>query len=121
MCRFTHPFLTPCIDISTSINYFRDKRNKMINVNKYFDGYVKSLSYATSEGKSTVGVMEPGEYEFETSMSETMIVIEGELEALLPGEPEWKTYTSGNTFDIPANSSFKVRALGQTSYLCKYI
>ncbi len=36
----------------------------MITVNEYFDGAVKSLGYQTNEGKSTVGVMEEGEYKF---------------------------------------------------------
>ena len=57
----------------------------MISSNEYFDGTVKSLGYTSATGKSTIGVMEPGEYEFNTSAKETMNVVEGELIALLPG------------------------------------
>ncbi|MFD2163907.1 pyrimidine/purine nucleoside phosphorylase [Paradesertivirga mongoliensis] len=92
----------------------------MINVNEYFNGTVKSLGYDSSEGKSTIGVIEPGEYEFGTSSHETMIVIEGELVALLPGQSDWKNYKNSESFEVPANSSFKVKANSQTSYLCKY-
>ena len=92
----------------------------MINVNEYFDGAVKSLAYASAEGKSTIGVIESGEYEFGTSTHETMVVIEGELIALLPGETDWKSFTSGQAFEVPANSSFKVKTAAQSSYLCKY-
>lgn len=92
----------------------------MINVNEYFGGTVKSLAYTSAEGKSTIGVIESGEYEFGTSSHETMVVIEGELVALLPGENEWKSFTNGQSFEVPANSSFKVKTSGQTSYLCKY-
>jgi purine/pyrimidine-nucleoside phosphorylase len=92
----------------------------MINVNEYFDGTVKSLGYASAEGKSTIGVIEPGEYEFGTSSHETMIVIEGELIASLPGQSEWKSFKNGESFEVPANASFKVKASSQTSYLCKY-
>lgn len=92
----------------------------MINVNEYFDGTVKSLGYTSADGKSTIGVIESGEYEFGTSSHETMVVIEGELVALLPGEAEWKGFTNGQSFEVPANASFKVKASGQTSYLCKY-
>ena len=92
----------------------------MINVNEYFDGTVKSLGYDSAEGKSTIGVIEPGEYEFGTSSHETMIVIEGELVALLPGQSEWKSFKNTESFEVPANTSFKVRASSQTSYLCKY-
>ena len=92
----------------------------MINVNEYFDGKVKSLAYTSAEGKSTIGVIESGEYEFGTSTHETMVVIEGELVALLPGESEWKSFKNGQSFEVPANSSFKVTTSGQSSYLCKY-
>jgi len=92
----------------------------MINVNEYFDGKVKSLAYTSAEGKSTIGVIESGEYEFGTSTHETMVVIEGELVALLPGESEWKSFKNGQSFEVSANSSFKVKTSGQSSYLCKY-
>jgi len=92
----------------------------MINVNEYFDGAVKSLGYQSTEGKSTIGVIEAGEYEFGTSQHETMVVIEGKLTALLPGAADWAVYTNGQSFEVPANASFKVKAEGQTSYLCKY-
>ncbi len=92
----------------------------MINVNEYFNGTVKSLGYTSAEGKSTVGVIEPGEYEFGTSTHETMIVIEGELLALLPGQSEWKSFKNSESFEVEADSSFKVRATSQTAYLCKY-
>lgn len=92
----------------------------MINVNEYFDGTVKSLGYDSADGKSTIGVIEPGEYEFGTSSHETMVVVEGELVALLPGQSEWKSFKNSEYFEVPANSSFKVKATSQTSYLCKY-
>jgi uncharacterized protein YaiE (UPF0345 family) len=92
----------------------------MINVNEYFEGAVKSLAYTAADGKSTIGVIESGEYEFGTSSHETMTVIEGELQAFLPGAELWKSFTNGQSFEVPANSSFKVKATAQTSYLCKY-
>lgn len=93
----------------------------MINVNEYFEGAVKSLAYTSAEGKSTIGVIEPGEYEFGTSRHETMKVIEGTLHALLPGgDSTWQAYTNGESFEIEANQNFKVKADTQVSYLCKY-
>lgn len=92
----------------------------MINVNEYFDGAVKSLGYASAEGKSTIGVIESGEYEFGTSSHETMTVIEGELIAQLPGSEKWVSYNNGQSFEVEANTSFKVKSDKQTSYLCKY-
>lgn len=92
----------------------------MISANEYFDATVKSLGYETPNGQSTVGVMEEGNYEFGTSSHETMTVIEGELIALLPGETETKSFKNGQSFEVEANSSFKVQSVGQTSYLCVY-
>jgi hypothetical protein len=92
----------------------------MISVNEYFDKKVKSLGYSNAEGKSTVGVMEEGEYEFGTSSHETMMVIEGELIALLPNQTEWKSFKAGTSFEVDANVSFKVKSVGQSSYLCRY-
>lgn len=92
----------------------------MITENQYFDGNVKSLGYETAEGKSTVGVINPGEYTFGTAQQEIMHVVEGELEALLPGTTEWVNITAGNYFEVPANASFKVKASVQTAYLCQY-
>lgn len=92
----------------------------MINVNEYFGGAVKSLGYTSVEGKSTVGVIEAGEYEFGTSSPEIMHIIEGELSVQLSGDTQWKIYGKGQSFDVPSNSSFKAKAKEQTSYLCKY-
>lgn len=92
----------------------------MIKVNEYFGGNVKSLGYTSSQGNATLGVMEDGAYEFNTGTAEVMVVIQGQLTALLAGEQEWKSYTNGQEFKVPANSSFKVKSKGQTSYLCKF-
>ncbi|MEQ9287294.1 MAG: pyrimidine/purine nucleoside phosphorylase [Cyclobacteriaceae bacterium] len=92
----------------------------MINSNEYFEGKVKSLGYSTDGGTSTIGVMEAGDYEFNTSSKEQMIVIEGSLDVQLAGEADWKNYRNGDSFEVMAGSSFKVKSTGQTSYLCKY-
>lgn len=92
----------------------------MINVNEYFDGAVKSLGYQSVAGKSTIGVIASGTYEFGTSQHETMTIIEGELAAKLPGASEWQTYTQGQAFEVPANASFQVKAENPVAYLCQY-
>ena len=92
----------------------------MISVNEYFDGNVKSIGYTTKEGKSTLGVMNAGTYEFGTSTHETMIVVEGEMTVKLPGISEWVTYKAGEAYQIEANEKFQVKVSAQTSYLCQY-
>ena len=92
----------------------------MIKSNEYFNAKVKSLGYSNGAGDATVGVMEVGEYEFSTSSHETMHVIEGELNVLLPDSEVWESYNSGTSFEVQAGSSFKVQSMQSTSYLCKY-
>ncbi|PSR55694.1 hypothetical protein AHMF7605_20385 [Adhaeribacter arboris] len=92
----------------------------MIQVNEYFDGAVKSLAYHTPMGKSSVGVINPGTYAFGTAQPEIMTIIEGSLEVLLSGADNWQTYTSGQFFEVPGNSSFQVKTEEQAAYLCQY-
>ncbi|MFI1744520.1 pyrimidine/purine nucleoside phosphorylase [Thalassobellus sediminis] len=92
----------------------------MISTNEYFEGHVKSLGYTSAKGKSTIGVMEAGEYEFGTSTHETMIVIEGEMTVKLPGASDWATYKAGSSYEIEANEKFQVKVSTQTAYLCQY-
>lgn len=92
----------------------------MFKINHYFDNKVSSIAYTSTVGESTLGVMESGEYEFATSKHEVMNVIEGKLTVLLPGETEWKSFVSGESFNVEANVSFKVKVESNTSYLCQY-
>jgi uncharacterized protein YaiE (UPF0345 family) len=92
----------------------------MLEVNEYFDGNVKSIGFQTETLPATVGVMAIGEYEFGTSQKETMTVVSGVLTVLLPGEKKWKSISSGKSFKIAANSSFKLKVDIETAYLCIY-
>lgn len=92
----------------------------MISTNEYFEGHVKSLGYTSATGKSTIGVMEVGTYEFGTSTHETMTVIEGEMEVKLPDASNWKTYKASESYEVEANEKFMVKVSEQTAYLCQY-
>jgi uncharacterized protein YaiE (UPF0345 family) len=92
----------------------------MITVNEYFGGKVKSLGYTSLEGRSTIGIIEAGEYKFDTSQHETMTIIEGSMDVLLPGESVSKQFKAGESFEIEAAQFFTVKCGTQTSYLCKY-
>ena len=91
----------------------------MITTNTYFDGKVKSLGFE-SNGKKSLGVMEPGEYTFDTSMHETMQVISGTLTVRLPGSDEWKDYNAGDSFEVDAGKEFDLRVPVATGYVCRY-
>ncbi|MCR6653822.1 MAG: pyrimidine/purine nucleoside phosphorylase [Cellvibrionaceae bacterium] len=92
----------------------------MLKVNEYFSGSVKSISFETATQPATVGVMEQGEYEFSTGAKETMVVISGELAIQFPGKSDWQSYVDGQAFEVEGNSSFKVKAVRDTAYLCKF-
>ncbi|WP_349617610.1 pyrimidine/purine nucleoside phosphorylase [Azotobacter salinestris] len=92
----------------------------MFKVNEYFDGTVKSIAFAMSQGPATIGVMAAGEYEFGTSQLEIMHVIVGALTVKLPGSEQWETFEAGSQFTVPANSKFQLKVATDTAYLCEY-
>jgi uncharacterized protein YaiE (UPF0345 family) len=90
--------------------------------NVYFDGKVTSRSVLFSDGsKKTLGVMLPGEYEFSTSDKEIMEISFGELDVLLPGATTWKTIKGGESFEVAANSKFKLKVKKLADYCCSFI
>lgn len=92
----------------------------MVQVNDYFNGNVKSLTVNQSSGKSTVGVIKPGTYEFGTDTIEVMTVIAGTLDALVPGEANWKTYKPFDAFEVPKGVKFSVRCSEDAAYRCEF-
>ena len=92
----------------------------MVEVNEYFEGKVKSLNVKSAEGKKTVGVIQPGEYEFATKAKETMSIVSGAMSVYLPEYNEWEDFGAGSSFDVPADSKFKVKVSEDTAYLCEY-
>jgi purine/pyrimidine-nucleoside phosphorylase len=92
----------------------------MFNTNSYFDGKVVSIALESAEGKTTVGVMAAGEYEFGTGSVEVMTVIAGQLTIQQPGETEWKTYKKFESFVVANGVKFKVKCTEDTPYLCLY-
>lgn len=93
----------------------------MLKHNSYFDAKVQSLGYERNGRKQTVGVIEPGEYHFGTDAAERMTVVNGELQAKLPGSTEWVVYPAGTSFEIPAKSGFDVKATAPSAYWCEFI
>ena len=51
---------------------------------------------------------------------EVMEVLGGEMKVLLPGSETWQTFRVGESFAVPANSSFKLHIEGVTDYCCSY-
>jgi len=90
--------------------------------NIYFDGKVTSRSIKFEDGSvKTLGIMLPGDYEFNTDDKELMEIMSGDLEFLLPGHSEWQTIQAGKSFEVPANSTFQLKIKTITDYCCSFI
>jgi len=89
--------------------------------NIYFEGKVTSRMVEFSDGsKKTLGIMMPGDYEFGTDDNELMEIQAGEMDVLLPGASKWQTFTKGTSFEVPKDSSFKLKVKEVTDYCCSY-
>jgi purine/pyrimidine-nucleoside phosphorylase len=90
--------------------------------NIYFEGQVTSRTILFADGtKKTLGIMMPGDYEFGTEAAEIMEMLGGQMDVLLPGETEWQTFTAGESYQVPANSKFKLKVSVVTDYCCSYL
>ena len=90
--------------------------------NVYFDGMVTSRSVVFTDGtKKTLGIMLPGEYQFNTDDKEIMEILSGDLEVLLPEKEGWQTIKGGESFEVPAQSKFSLKIKTLTDYCCSFI
>ena len=89
--------------------------------NVYFNGGVTSRTIIFPDGThKTLGIMLPGEYEFNTDDKELMEILSGTLEVLLP-ESNWQSIVGGDSFEVPANSKFQLKVFEITDYCCSFI
>lgn len=89
--------------------------------NVYFDGKVTSRAVHFADGSTkTLGIMLPGEYEFGTEKAELMEILAGDLEIQLQDQ-DWQKIKGGESFNVPANSSFKLKISEVTDYCCSYL
>ena len=90
--------------------------------NVYFDGKVSSRTVEFSDGsKKTLGLMLPGDYQFNTDKAELMEITAGKASYCLAGEETWNQVESGSSFNVPANSSFQIKAEEITDYVCSFL
>jgi len=90
--------------------------------NLYFDGRVSSRTVLFADGsKKTLGVMLPGDYEFNTADRELMEILSGELDVLLPEAKSWREIEGGESFEVAAHAKFSLRVKTVTDYCCSFI
>ncbi|MBT3205751.1 MAG: pyrimidine/purine nucleoside phosphorylase [Gammaproteobacteria bacterium] len=88
----------------------------------YFDGKVTSRTVKFADGShKTLGIMLPGDYEFNTNDKEIMKIMSGELEVLITDSEGWKAIKGGEEFEVPAKSKFNLKVKTITDYCCSYL
>ncbi len=93
----------------------------MLKHNSYFEGKVQSVGFERNGRKLTAGVIDVGEFHFNTDAAERMTVTSGELLIRLAGKSEWRSYPAGTAFEVAAKSGFDVKAEGPSAYLCEFL
>lgn len=89
--------------------------------NVYFDGKVTSRTILFPDGqRKTLGFMTPGSHTFGTEAEELMEVLGGSMDIKQQGEEAFTTYGEGQSFVVPANSSFDVVVTEYADYCCSY-
>lgn len=98
-----------------------DNVSVLKKANVYFDGRCVSHTVLLPSGeRKTLGVILPSLLTFNTAAAEVMEIIGGRCKVLLAGETVWQTYAAGESFDVPANSSFQIEALETVDYVCHF-
>ncbi len=89
--------------------------------NVYFDGGVTSRTILFPDGtKKTLGIAQPGDYQFSTAAAELMEILAGSVDVRIAEGP-WQTVTGGNSFEVPANSSFTMKVTTLVDYCCSFL
>lgn len=89
--------------------------------NIYFDGRCISHSVHFADGsRKTLGVILPSTLCFNTAAAEVMEVQAGHCRVRLAGSEQWQDYRAGESFSIPANSSFDIETVETLDYICHF-
>ncbi len=87
------------------------------SANIYFDGNLTSRTIVFPNGsKKKLGIMLPREYELDIADKEIMDILSGELDVLLPDEEGWQAIKGGESFEVPANSKFRLNITTITDF-----
>lgn len=89
--------------------------------NVFFEGKCVSHTVHLPNGdRKTIGVIFPGVLNFKTSEPELMEIIAGSCRVKLPGDADWRICRAGDSFSVPANSSFDIEPLETLDYVCHF-
>jgi purine/pyrimidine-nucleoside phosphorylase len=98
-----------------------DQVSVLKKANVYFDGKCVSHTVLLADGtRKSVGVILPSTLTFNTGAPEVMELIEGRCRVKLAGQASAKDYVGGQSFEVPANSSFEIQTLEAVHYVCHF-
>ncbi len=91
--------------------------------NVFFDGKCVSHSVFFPDGsRKTVGVVLPNsQLTFNVDAPELMEISGGTCQVKIAGEPSFKTYAEGSSFNVAAKSSFDIHTGNEAvDYVCSF-
>lgn len=89
--------------------------------NVYFDGKCVSHTVHFPDGsRKSIGVIFPSVLTFNTAEPELMEITAGSCRVRLPGDKDWCMCRAGDSFSVPANSSFDIEPLETLDYVCHF-
>jgi len=95
--------------------------NVIKKANIYFDGKCVSHTVLLADGtRKTIGVIFPSTLVFNTKDPETMELLDGKCRVRQQGQVNWQKYNGGQSFKVPANSSFEIETLEMLNYVCHF-
>lgn len=92
----------------------------MLNHNSYFDGKVQSVGFERNGRRLTAGVIDVGEFHFNTDSAERMTIVSGEVQVRTAGS-EWRVYAAPAAFEVGAKSGFDIRTEAPAAYVCEFL
>jgi uncharacterized protein YaiE (UPF0345 family) len=89
--------------------------------NVFFDGKCVSHTVLFPDGsRKTVGVIFPGSLTFKVGALETMEITHGHCRVRIGSQSDWTSYSAGQRFTVPANSSFEIETAESVDYVCHF-
>jgi uncharacterized protein YaiE (UPF0345 family) len=89
--------------------------------NVYFDGKCVSHTVHFADGsRKSIGVIFPSKLTFKTGEPEMMEIVSGKCRVKLAGESSPQVFNGGDSFKVPANSSFDIETLETVDYVCHF-
>ena len=105
--------------MSEQFDFISIKKKANVHFNGASISHVIVLKYGT---KKTLGVILPSEkpLTFKTHLTERIEIVSGKCSVQIGHAHDIETYKSGQSFQIPAHSQFKIHTSEVVDYICHF-